>query len=66
MEQQGYRLCIINHSKQTDHVEYLIRLVSMEDNSLSIQFLEKLTVMMKALILLQEKSQYLISILMKM
>lgn len=41
MEQQGYRLCIINHSKQTDHVEYLIRLVSMEDNSLSIQFLER-------------------------
>ena len=41
MEQKGYRLCIINHSKQADHVEYLMQLVGMGDNSISIQFLER-------------------------
>ena len=41
MEQKGYRLCIINHSKQGDHVEYLMQLVGMGDNSISIQFLER-------------------------
>lgn len=41
MEQKGYRLCIINHSKQADHFEYLMQLVGMGENSISIQFLER-------------------------
>lgn len=41
---KGYRLFIVNHAKQGDHVEYLIRLSNMED--ISIEFLERYSSLM--------------------
>lgn len=42
---KGYRIMISNHSKQSDHVEYLITLVSMSDSSFKVEFYERYSVL---------------------
>lgn len=43
MEPKGnkYKINVTNHSKQGDHVEYLIRITSSDEPNLSIEFLER-------------------------